>query len=653
MTISIVIPTYNEKDNILLLINAIKRVMRKLRKFKYEIVVVDDNSPDKTGLIVNKRFSKNKNIKAYIRTKEKGFASAIKHGIEKSKGDYVVVMDSDFSHSPELIPTMITRIKNADIVLGSRYARNGGGENKQRFWLSKIYNIYLRYFLGVRITDFLFGYFCTKRSYLVKNNLVNDKIFNGFGDYFIRLAAYINKAGGTFIEIPAYYKNRIHGESKSNLLKMLITYTVTSFDVLHLRFEKGTLKKNSVRQIPWVKLIAFFLFVIYFYSIITNFFGAFVPVPATGDSFYYHIPVAKNVLNGNIFFQKNIIEIEQWWPGASHIILALFMLFHFPVNLFNVIGTIVFSIALYVLGKEFLKDKTMSLIFSLTISYSYAMFRLPFTQTIDIWLAAYFMVLVVLFENPKKDNKYFLITGFLSGMLVGSKYTGPIFLLALLMVYFKKLVKCINVQRLILFLVPFTLFGISWYIRNLILTGDPFYPQSVLFFKGPWDSATGYLSIQTWNAILNDPIKLLNALISEFNSWPILFLIIPVFVVYRKAVKISYPMWPKFKRVLWVFALCLLFSLIFPSDKVYIGIVASMRHVFVLHALGVLLVFLVAKYFKKEKAVALISLTNIFVISLHPYHPKLSLILTSLIIFIAALPHCFKKIKFAPVGFIK
>lgn len=235
MKVSFIIPTYNEKDNIIKLIDSIGQSVKKIEAVKYEIIVVDDDSQDKTGIICSDHFYGNKNISVYIRKKEKGFASAIRYGIEKSKGDYVVVMDSDFSHDPELIPLMLSRIKEADIVLGSRYVKTGGGENKQRFFLSKIYNLYLRYLLRIKITDFLFGYFCIRRDYLISNKLLNKEIFKGFGDYFIRLAFYINKNGGTFLEIPVFYKNRIYGESKSNLVKMLITYTITSIEVFSLK----------------------------------------------------------------------------------------------------------------------------------------------------------------------------------------------------------------------------------------------------------------------------------------------------------------------------------------------------------------------------------------------------------------------------------
>ncbi len=227
MTISFILPTFNEKENIIPFINKIIKTIER-SKYDYEIIVIDDDSTDNTGYITKKKFSRRKKIKVFIRKKNKGFASAILYGINKSSGDIIFVMDTDFSHDPELIPIMLSKLNKYDIVIGSRYVKHGGGENKSRYLLSKIYNYYLKYLLRINITDFLFGYFCIRKDFLVKNNILKKEIFFGFGDYFIRLAYYIHKSQGKFFEIPAFYKNRVHGKSKSNLSKMLFTYTKTS-----------------------------------------------------------------------------------------------------------------------------------------------------------------------------------------------------------------------------------------------------------------------------------------------------------------------------------------------------------------------------------------------------------------------------------------
>lgn len=230
MSISIILPTYNEKGNIIQLIGHITRSVKKITN-NFRIYVVDDNSPDKTGEICKSHFAKSNNVTVYIR-KKRGFASAILYGIMKSKEEVIVVMDTDFSHNPKLIPMMVSKLKKFDMVIASRYAKKGGAENKIRYLLSKIYNIYLRYILRINITDFLFGYFCVKRKYLLNNKLLKQSIFTGFGDYFMRLIYYINKSGGMLVEVPAFYRARIYGTSKSDPKKVIITYTLTSLQLL-------------------------------------------------------------------------------------------------------------------------------------------------------------------------------------------------------------------------------------------------------------------------------------------------------------------------------------------------------------------------------------------------------------------------------------
>ena len=228
MSVSIILPTYDESGNIIALVNKIIAEVSK-STMNYEVIVVDDNSPDKTAEICEKHFLKNRKVKTYIRRYDKGLARAILYGIKKSKKEFVVVMDTDFSHDPRLIPQMLKKIKSNDILIASRYAKKGGGENKARYLLSKIYNIFLWLLLNVPISDFLFGYFCIRRSFLIKYRLMNREIFSGFGDYFIRLSYKIYKSGGKFYEIPAYYKNRVYGVTKSNITKMFITYSFAAF----------------------------------------------------------------------------------------------------------------------------------------------------------------------------------------------------------------------------------------------------------------------------------------------------------------------------------------------------------------------------------------------------------------------------------------
>jgi len=137
MKVSIVIPTYNERLNICLLI---KKIITFLKK-DFEIIVVDDNSPDKTVEEVKKNFKNKKEIKVFFRKKEKGLGAAILFGIKKAKGEIIVGMDADFNHPPELLPKLIKETKNFDFVVASRFIKDGGMEDKIRYFFTFIRSI--------------------------------------------------------------------------------------------------------------------------------------------------------------------------------------------------------------------------------------------------------------------------------------------------------------------------------------------------------------------------------------------------------------------------------------------------------------------------------------------------------------------------------
>ncbi len=231
-TLSIILPTFNESGNIVTLIKTIHIILRK-SNIAVEIIVVDDNSPDKTASFVTTAFRKNKDIAVYIRKQEKGLASAILFGIKKATKEIVLVMDTDFNHDPKEIPILLSQLKKNHLVIGSRFVKNGGMENKMRQWLSYLFNLQLKIILGHEINDNLSGFFVMRRNDLMKLPLKN--IFKGFGEYFIRLIFAAYEKGFLIGEIPVFYKNRIHGQSKSQFLTMFITYSLCG---LRLRFKK-------------------------------------------------------------------------------------------------------------------------------------------------------------------------------------------------------------------------------------------------------------------------------------------------------------------------------------------------------------------------------------------------------------------------------
>lgn len=226
--VSIIIPTYNEKDNIILLIDEIKKICRS-HNLSFEIIIIDDNSPDGTFDKLRKIFPKDLSVRIFKRVNKRGLATAILFGIKKAKGTYIIGMDADFNHLPDKITDLVDRLKNCDLVIGSRFIKGGGMEEKMRYFITYLLNIFLKYFLGFPVMDNLSGFYAIKKIKLLK--LPISLIYRGYGEYHLRLVYLADKAGLKIIEIPVFYKKRRFGKSKSNLLILFIKYLWVSLSL--------------------------------------------------------------------------------------------------------------------------------------------------------------------------------------------------------------------------------------------------------------------------------------------------------------------------------------------------------------------------------------------------------------------------------------
>lgn len=220
MKTSVILPTYNEAGNIVALVNEILKNLPP--DIEPEIIVVDDNSPDKTYYVAKRVFDGNLNVRIILRTENRGLAKSIRFGIEQAAGEFIVVMDTDFTHDPVEIPRMLHIARVYDIVSGSRFCAGGDMVDGKHYMASLVYNWFLRAILHTQVQDNLGGYFIMKREKVL--SLPLDQIFYGYGEYFFRLLYFAEKSGLKIIEIPAVYRLRTHGASKSNFLKMFISY---------------------------------------------------------------------------------------------------------------------------------------------------------------------------------------------------------------------------------------------------------------------------------------------------------------------------------------------------------------------------------------------------------------------------------------------
>jgi len=231
MKICVMIPTYNESQNIKNLIDEILRLKIK----DLHIVVVDDNSPDKTWKIVKGISRKNKNVELLLRTKDKGRGSAGKAGFIyciKKKADAIVEMDADFSHHPRYIPLMLKELKKSDVILGSRRVEGSRELGRSRFrkFVTLGANLYIRIMLRLKVKDCNSGFRCFKRKVLeeIKVDEIESK-----GPAIVQEVLFKAHLKGFKIkEIPIVFTDREKGTSKLGLKQLVAGYLM----VMRLKF---------------------------------------------------------------------------------------------------------------------------------------------------------------------------------------------------------------------------------------------------------------------------------------------------------------------------------------------------------------------------------------------------------------------------------
>jgi dolichol-phosphate mannosyltransferase len=217
--VSVILPTYNERNTIRPLIKAIHGA---LKDQVHEIIVIDDNSPDGTYQAVCDL--NDERVKIILRTSEPSLAGSIRCGIEKACGEILVVMDSDFDHDPKYIPVMMNMISRYDCVCASRFLYGGRMNGWFRALASWTFNIFIRIATGSSISDHLYGYFAIKRKVLERCPL--DKIFYGYGDYYIRLLYYLQRNKTIILQFPAINGGRVRAKGL-NFLKIFWRYSLT------------------------------------------------------------------------------------------------------------------------------------------------------------------------------------------------------------------------------------------------------------------------------------------------------------------------------------------------------------------------------------------------------------------------------------------
>ncbi len=215
--VSVIMPTLNEAGNIQALIQSVINALNNNGKYDFEIIVVDDDSPDGTWKIAAQTPNANSDILRVIRReKDHGLTASICEGISVARFDTVVWMDCDFSHPPEKIPQLLYMIDQGfDIVVNSRYVV-GGGEDRIgkggpiQLILSRMLNWGIRFLLKPSFSDYTSGFVAVRRQVFDRITLNGD-----YGEYFIGFIYRAIRLGFRVCELPYTAQPRRSGESKT------------------------------------------------------------------------------------------------------------------------------------------------------------------------------------------------------------------------------------------------------------------------------------------------------------------------------------------------------------------------------------------------------------------------------------------------------
>jgi len=225
--LSVVIPAYLEEENLRILLPRLKQTLQSLVK-SYEILILDTVKPmDHT-----KQVCEEQGVNYLARTPTNSFGSAVRTGLNTAKGEYILFMDADGSHTPEFIKELYAFHLDYDVVIGSRYTEGGTTENTPLLiWMSRVLNLSYSLVLGLNCRDVSNSFKLYKAETIKGLTLKCDHF-----DIVEELLFKANRRKKLRIkEVPFTFKKRMFGESKRNLFLFILTYIYT---LIKLRFMK-------------------------------------------------------------------------------------------------------------------------------------------------------------------------------------------------------------------------------------------------------------------------------------------------------------------------------------------------------------------------------------------------------------------------------
>ena len=209
--LTVVVPCFNERDNVVILVD---KLTTALTHIEWEVIFVDDNSPDGTAKLVRKLAASNRQVRCVQRIRRRGLSTAVIEGMLASSAPYLAVMDGDLQHDERLLPEMLNALKSEklDLVIGSRYVTGGGvGQwDRNRAAMSSFATSLARLVIHEPLSDPMSGFFVITRPALERS--VHGLSGQGFKILLDLFAS--TPEPYRFRELPYTFRNRLHGESK-------------------------------------------------------------------------------------------------------------------------------------------------------------------------------------------------------------------------------------------------------------------------------------------------------------------------------------------------------------------------------------------------------------------------------------------------------
>ncbi|MEO8285680.1 MAG: polyprenol monophosphomannose synthase [Chloroflexota bacterium] len=212
MKATVVIPTYNERDNLEAIVNEVLGLGEE-----YHVLIVDDNSPDGTGELADELVSRSSRVEVIHRPQKQGLGTAyctgFKHALE-NRSDYIIEMDADFSHDPHRLPDFLAMMGDYDLVIGSRYAKGIAVVNWsiKRLVLSLSANLYARWITGLSLSDCTSGFKCFSRKVLESIDV--ERVFSNGYAFQVEMNYRAQRQGYRLGELPIIFVDRKVGQSK-------------------------------------------------------------------------------------------------------------------------------------------------------------------------------------------------------------------------------------------------------------------------------------------------------------------------------------------------------------------------------------------------------------------------------------------------------